>query len=147
VYIESDERNKLLIEIQVYRYNIQTVIKKYEDIVKNDIVNTSIDIFCIRRELAELFRAENKFQLQKMDDPVEALFAILNSLHSYVFAVKSLKFIIDRPCNPNCLSHECFWFNMLEQTVCLFLYRAVMIVEPLGKCYSMIIIILYMKLM
>jgi hypothetical protein len=85
--------------------------------VRNDINGKSIDIFFIRKELAEMYRAEEKFQIQKTDDPVEALFAILNCLHSFVFDVKTLKFVIDKPCNPNCLSHELFWLNMLEQTV------------------------------
>jgi hypothetical protein len=71
----------------------------------------------LRREFADLFHGDNKFQLQKTDDPGEVIFAILNALHSYVFDVKSLKFILDRHCNPSCLSHEHFWPNIIEQTV------------------------------
>jgi hypothetical protein len=93
---------------------------QYDEIVVNDIEKTTVDPFYVRKELSELFSSENKFQLQKMDDPVEVLFVILNCFHSYVFDVKTLKFPIDRPCNPNCLSHEFFWLNILEQTVSFF---------------------------
>jgi hypothetical protein len=73
----------------------------------------------VRRELAELFKPENKFKMKAMDDPTEVLFAILNAFHSYVFDVKSLRFSIDRPCDPQCLSHSLFWINILEQIVIL----------------------------
>lgn len=76
-----------------------------------------IDPFNLRRELSELFKGDNKFRLNSMDDPAELLFAILNAFHSYIFDVKSLRFSIERPCDPQCLSHSYFWINLLEQTV------------------------------
>lgn len=80
--------------------------------------NRCIDPRDMRRELSNLFRPDNKFQMNKMDDPVEVLFAFLNSFHSYAVDAKSLKYIMEKPCNPNCLAHNYFWINLLEQNEC-----------------------------
>jgi hypothetical protein len=77
-----------------------------------------IDPVEFRRELAKLFQSEGKFQMCKMDDPVEVLFGILNAFHSYSSNANSLKYIIDKPCNPPCLAHTLFWINILEQFEC-----------------------------
>jgi len=53
-----------------------------------------------------------------MNDPVDLLLAIFNSFHSYSTKAKSLKYVIDRPCDPICISHNLFWINLLEQYQC-----------------------------
>ena len=77
-----------------------------------------IDPCHLRKELANLFKEDGKFGLNSMDDPVEALFVILNAFHSYSMNAGSLKYVIDKPCNPLCLSHNLFWINILEQYEC-----------------------------
>jgi hypothetical protein len=97
------------------------IIQKYHAMLKNEVKFEEnvrdLNPANLRREFSDLFHGDGKFQLQKIDDPGEVIFAILNSLHAYVFDVKSLKFILDRPCNPSCLSHEHFYPSILEQIV------------------------------
>lgn len=81
----------------------------------NDI---TIDPNELRKEIAELFQEERKFQLNKMNDPIDLFQFLLNSFHSYSTNAKSLKYEIDKACNPQCLSHKAFWINLLEQFQC-----------------------------
>jgi hypothetical protein len=101
----------------------------------------------LRRELADMFHSDNKFQLQKIDDPSEALFVFLNALHAYVFDVKSLKFIIDRPCNPNCISHEFFWPQILEQTVKNYFNNSHVLVGNQARLCNMTLVTISMNQM
>ncbi len=100
---------------------LQLVLEKYSQIVNNEVKSEQfkfIEPYSLRQELAALFKDDGKFQLNTMDDPVEALFAILNSFHSYAVNAGSLKYIVEKPCDPYCLSHELFWINIFEQYQC-----------------------------
>jgi hypothetical protein len=77
-----------------------------------------IDPHALRAELAYLFKEDNRFKMNTMDDPVEVLFVILNAFHAYSIDAHSLKYVVDKPCNPPCLSHKLFWINILEQQEC-----------------------------
>jgi len=75
-----------------------------------------LDPYEFRRELANLYRREGKFRLKRMEDPIEALLAINNAIHSYSIGLNSLK-ECDKPCNPQCIAHKLFWINIYEQEV------------------------------
>jgi hypothetical protein len=100
----------------------QIIYERYSEILSNrcKIGETFryIDPFELRKEFGLLYKEEGKFQMNKMNDPVDLLFAILNAFHSYSTNAKSLKYVIDQPCNPPCLAHSLFWINVLEQYQC-----------------------------
>jgi len=75
-----------------------------------------LDIYKFRRELGLLYKAEKRFCLRRMEDPIEALLAIINAFHSYSLKEKSLK-ECDKPCNPVCIVHKLFWINIFDQDV------------------------------
>jgi hypothetical protein len=52
-----------------------------------------------------------------MDDPVEVLFSLINLFHSYSIGLKELKYVVDKPCEPQCTAHSLFWINIFEQYV------------------------------
>jgi hypothetical protein len=113
--IKNDSRLNLFFELKKVIENYADIMSPYTKVAEQfKYINPSH----LRAELADLFKEDKKFQLNSMDDPVEALFVILNAFHSYAINAGSLKYIIDKPCNPNCLSHELFWINILEQYQC-----------------------------
>jgi hypothetical protein len=113
--IKNDARSNLLFELQKLIENYTEIMSPFSRVAEQF---KYINPIHLRAELADLFKEDNKFRLNSMDDPVEALFVFLNAFHSYSINAGSLKYIIDRPCNPNCLSHELFWINILEQYQC-----------------------------
>ncbi len=92
-------------------------MKKYSDLSKLKTPSI-IDPNPVRSELANLFRYEKKFQMERMHDPAEVLFSLINALHTYTFGM-TLRFPIEDTCLPTCISHSHFWINLLEQTVIL----------------------------
>jgi hypothetical protein len=77
-----------------------------------------IDPTQFRKEFALLFKEDRKFEMYLMGDPVDLFFAILNSFHADAINSNSLKYISEKPCNPQCFSHSLFWINILEQFEC-----------------------------
>lgn len=71
-----------------------------------------------RNELAEFYKAEQKFEIEKMDDPVELFYALLRALHNHSLNHFSMKSPTEKPCNPPCPSHKSFWINIVEQDIC-----------------------------
>jgi len=106
-----------------------------------------LDPFEFRMELAKLFQSEGRFKMGKMEDPIEALLAIINAIHSYSIGEKHLK-ECDKPCNPSCLAHQLFWINIYEEEVILIhlhnYYRNVNADLHL-KFYNMTTIIIFSK--
>ena len=76
--IKFNQNNGLLIALKECLVN-------YNDYRKSSKVynNFILDPTLLRSKLSELFKGEDKFQLKQMSDPVEALFVILNSFHSF----------------------------------------------------------------
>jgi len=76
-----------------------------------------IDITKLRSSLAELFHARRKFSIDKIDDPIDLYFAIVNSLHSY-YAHAKLSDIVDTNCFSNCFAHNHLWLDLLKVEKC-----------------------------
>lgn len=113
--IKNDARSNLFFELQKLIEHYTDIMSPFSRVAEQF---KNINPSHLRSELADLFKEDNRFKLNSMDDPVEALFVFLNSFHSYSINAGSLKYIIDKPCNPNCVSHELFWINILEQYQC-----------------------------
>jgi hypothetical protein len=41
-------------------------------------------------------------------------------MHTYIFNVSSLKFIVEKKCQPLCISHSLFHMEVLEQIVIIY---------------------------
>ena len=98
------------------------MLNKYDEKFKYSSFSSydsPLDPYNFRRELANLFKLEGRFKLKKMEDPIEALLAIINALHSYSVEEKGLK-ECDKVCNPLCMAHKLFWINIYEQEVSLY---------------------------
>ena len=79
---EIDSNKGLLIALKQTFENYYSYTKS-----KQLFVNFKLDPSYLRIELAELFKKENKFQIKQTADPVEALFAIINSFHSFTLVI------------------------------------------------------------
>ena len=63
--------------------SLKDILERYKNIKKTKSSENTLDPFILRKELADLFKEDNKFQLKQMADPVEAFFSIINSFHSF----------------------------------------------------------------
>ncbi len=75
-----------------------------------------------RNELAKYFHSENKFQLNFNDNPIDFLFFILNSIHSYTVNAYSLKNVSERKCKPKCVTHNYLKLEIIEEIVKLIIF-------------------------
>ena len=64
-----------------------TLVKYSQNL--NSSNKKSIDIEQLRVCLSEMFISSGKFSLDNPDDPIDAYFAILNSLHSFYNVILS----------------------------------------------------------
>ena len=79
--------------------------------------NEKINIRKLKEELSSQFKNRRKFILNHPDDPVDFLFIILNSIHS--FAIKSpINEISDEICNYKCFSHKYLWMDLTRIDEC-----------------------------
>lgn len=80
-----------------------------------------VDVAKYRLALAELYEGKGKFQLEKTADAMEALGAILHSLHAKASGDPTLGLdegFTNRSCSPPCPSHQAFALELLEQLRC-----------------------------
>ena len=80
-----------------------------------------VDVAQYRLALAELYEVKGKFQLEKTADAMEALGAILHSLHAKASGDPTLGLdegFTNRSCSPPCPSHQAFALELLEQLRC-----------------------------
>lgn len=105
----DEPNNKLLLNIRVFlkRYNQSMQTKQKQ----------AIDISNVRIALAELFYHKKKFGLDKIDCPIDAYFAIVNSLHSY-YTNDRLNEISDSNCHLNCFAHKNLWLDIGKYEEC-----------------------------
>ncbi len=64
-----------------------------------------------------MFQSRRKFLMEHPDDPIDAYFVILNSLHSYHIK-KPLNEINDTSCNSKCFTHKYIWMDLLKKEEC-----------------------------
>ena len=98
---------------------LKAVNEEYGELQRG--VGGTIDISRYRIALAELFVTKDKFQLEKTADAMEALSAILQSLHAKASGDETLGLdenFTNRYCNAACPSHQAFSLELLEQLEC-----------------------------
>ena len=79
--------------------------------------NDKINIRKLKEALSSLFKNRRKFILNHPDDPVDFLFILLNSIHS--FTIKSpINEISDEICNYKCFSHKYLWMDLTRIDEC-----------------------------
>ena len=95
------------------KYNFNTndnnLIKIIHDILYQIGKSKYINIYSLRLYLSEMFKNKGKFQLNELDDPIDVLFLILNSVHN------------DFQCNLKnnfCFIHQYFWCNVIRKDEC-----------------------------
>ena len=99
-----------------YDYSILSSIKEILEKVQKS-PNDKINIRKIKEELSSLFKNRRKFIFNHPDDPVDFLFIILNSIHSFV--IKSpINEISDEICNYKCFSHKFIWMDLTRIDEC-----------------------------
>ena len=79
--------------------------------------NGKINIRKLKENLSFQFKNRRKFILNYPDDPVDLLFTIFNSLHSYVIN-SPLNEISDELCNNKCFSHKNMWLDLTRIDEC-----------------------------
>ena len=99
-----------------YDYSILSSIKEIlQKVQKNP--NDKINIRKLKDDLSSQFKNRRKFLLNHPDDPVDFLFIILNSIHSFV--IKSpINEISDEICNYKCFSHKYIWMDLTRIDEC-----------------------------
>ena len=79
--------------------------------------NDKINIRKLKESLSSLFKNRRKFILNHPDDPVDFLFILLNSIHSFI--IKSpINEISDEICNYKCFSHKYLWMDLTRIDEC-----------------------------
>ena len=101
-----------------------------------------VDVDKYRFALAELYAPKDKFQLEKTADAMEALGAILHSLHAKASGDPTLGLdegFTNHSCSPRCPSHQSFALELLEQLQC----RCGATSEPLPWDFSSFLLQVY----
>ena len=99
-----------------YDYNLLLSLKEILQKVQKS-PNDKINIRKLKEDLSSQFKNRRKFILNHPDDPVDFLFIILNSIHS--FAIKSpINEISDEICNYKCFSHKYIWMDLTRIDEC-----------------------------
>ena len=104
-------------------FNLKTIMEKYSKLLSDNIEEIPekeryIDVKELRKSIELLYKGENLFKMGQNGDPADLLFLFLNSIHSYYMKAHSLKYSIEKECNPLCPSHEFFWLNLVQQYEC-----------------------------
>jgi len=68
----------------------------------------------LRQTLCALYDSTSKFKLGEIDDAVEALYCILDSIHENLKNPKSLPDV----CDPPCIVHDLFNISTIQQLKC-----------------------------
>ena len=97
-------------------YNILFCLKEiFQKVQKSP--NDKINIRKLKEALSSQFKNRRKFILNHPDDPVDLLFILLNSIHS--FTIKSpINEISDEICNYKCFSHKYLWMDLTRIDEC-----------------------------
>ena len=91
-------------------YNLREILIQMD---KNKFIN----IFNFRNILSNLFQNHRKFLIDQPDDPVDLLFVLINSIHS--FSIKfPLNEISDENCTEKCFSHKFIWLDLSRIDKC-----------------------------
>ena len=105
-------------------FNLQKILQKYSKLCSdkiNEIPENEriINVYELRKSLEELYKGEGLFKIGQSGDPADLIFLFLNAFHSYFMLAHSLKFSIEKECNPLCISHQYFRFNLIQQNQCM----------------------------
>ena len=76
-----------------------------------------INIANFRNNLFNLFQNHRKFLLEQPDDPSDLLFALINSIHSFLINYP-LNEISDGNCDEKCFSHKFLWLDLSRIDKC-----------------------------
>ena len=105
-------------------FNLQKILQKYSKLCSDKIKEIPeneriINVYELRKSLEELYKGEGLFKIGQSGDPADLIFLFLNAFHSYFMLAHSLKFSIEKECNPLCISHQYFRFNLIQQNQCM----------------------------
>ena len=93
----------------IFNSDNKNLVKIIRDILYQIGRRKYINIYPLRIYLSEIYKNKGKFQLNELDDPIDVLFLILNSVHNDFYC--NLK-------NNLCFIHQCFWINVIREDEC-----------------------------
>ena len=101
-------------------YELKIVFDKYYKLSSRIYINKFPEKFrfinntTLKKEIIDLYN--NKFVVK---DPIDVIYIYINSLHNYILDSEDFTDINENECDKECLAHNLFFINLVEQSFCL----------------------------
>ena len=101
-------------------YELKIVFDKYYKLSSKIYINKFPEKFrfinntTLKKEIIDLYN--NKFVVK---DPIDVIYIYINSLHNYILDLEDFTDINENECDKECLAHNLFFINLVEQSYCL----------------------------